>query len=37
MASRRADSIYVSVYPAEMMSPDLYRLINQGRPLPGCL
>lgn len=37
MASRGADTVYISVYPGEMMLPDLYELINLARLLPGCL
>lgn len=33
MASTGADSIYVSVYPREMMLPDPHALPNR----PGCL
>lgn len=35
MASRGADSLYVSVYLREMMLPDLYELINQARLFIG--
>lgn len=35
MASRGADSLYVSVYLREMMVPDLHRLRNQARLFIG--